>query len=119
MIVGIVGAVLAGIGMIALTFPLVVIDGPGLSAQTMAVLMLTLALGVMLDATWLTFAVARVWNLDDDSEDEDGEGWGRWRGSGPHPGPPPPPGEDPPWWPEFERDFRAHVKTRDDARVPA
>jgi hypothetical protein len=83
----------------------------------MAMLMLGVALGVVLDATWLTLAVAQLGKLDHGTEDGDGdggEGWGRPR---PDPAGPRPPCEEPGWWPEFERDLRAHVEARDDAPV--
>ncbi len=37
-------------------------------------------------------------------------------GGGPRRGPDEPP--PPPWWPEFEREFRAHVRGRERPRLP-
>jgi hypothetical protein len=44
---------------------------------------------------------------DDDGDSGSGGGGGRRR-----PTPPPQPGGDPVWWPEFEREFAAYVRSR-------
>jgi hypothetical protein len=48
--------------------------------------------------------VLRGCRLGGDDSEEDGNG-----GGGPGPGPSPP-DSDPPWWPEFERDFAAYAE---------
>jgi len=50
---------------------------------------------------------ARPSQEDDDGDSGSGGGGGRRR-----PTPPPQPGGDPVWWPEFERQFAAHVRSR-------
>jgi hypothetical protein len=46
-------------------------------------------------------------------EDDDGDDSGSGGGGGPRrPTPPPQPGGDPVWWPEFERQFAAHVRSQ-------
>jgi hypothetical protein len=53
---------------------------------------------------WL---IPRWQRSDDDPDDGDGDGGG---GHGADPTPPThPPASDPEWWPEFEREFAAHV----------
>jgi hypothetical protein len=60
-------------------------------------------------AFWV-WAVRR-WRLgEDDSDDGDGQGGGG-QGRGPTP-PARPPDSDPIWWPEFERQFAAHVQSQ-------
>jgi hypothetical protein len=116
-IAGIVGGILAGVALFVVTIALVAIEGPALSAQVMAILMLAGALGLVLDATWLTLAVAQLGKLDHGSDDDDGEGGGGWGRPRPDPARPRPPSEDPDWWPEFERDLRAHLEARDDTPI--
>jgi hypothetical protein len=116
-IAGIVGGVLAGVALCVGALLLVAIDGLALSAQVMATLMLAVALVVVLDATWLTVAVAKLGKFDHGGEDDDDEGGGGWGRPGADPARPRPPGEDPDWWPEFERDLRAHIERRDDVRA--
>ena len=49
-------------------------------------------------------------------EDDDGDS-GSGGGGGPRrPTPPPRPGGDPVWWPEFERQFAAYVRSRSQER---
>jgi hypothetical protein len=63
---------------------------------------------VIVVVTLLAMPVASVWFLwrsDDDSDDSDDDG-----GFG-GPPPDPPPSPEPPWWPDFERDFAAHVRS--------
>lgn len=114
---GIVLGAVAGVGLCVGALVLVAIDGTAMSAQAMSALMLGVALGVVLDATWLTLAVAQLGKLDRGGEDDDGEGGGGWGRPGADPARPRPPGGDPDWWPEFERDLRAHLEARDDAPV--
>jgi len=103
LIAGIVGGILAGVALFALALALVAVDGPVLSGQIMAMLVLGATLGFVLDATWLTLAVDRLSKLGHGSQDEKGgEGWGT---PGPDPSRPWPPSEDPDWWPAFERDI--------------
>jgi len=113
-IAGIIGGVLAGLAVFAVALVLVAMIGPALSAQMMAILVLGAALGLVLDATWLTLAVAQLGKLDHGGDDEGWEGGG---GPAPDPVRPRPPGEDPDWWPELERDLRAHLEAPDDAPV--
>ena len=119
MIVGMVGGILAGVALCVAGLLVVAVDGAALSGQVLALLMLGVALGVVLDATWLTLAVAQLDKLDRGSEDDDGEGDGGGGGGWPGPAParPRPPSEDPAWWPEFERDLRAHLDEHDRAPV--
>jgi hypothetical protein len=106
LIVGIVGGVLAGVALFALTLAVVAVYGPALSGQMMAMLMLGGALGLVLDATWLTLAVDRLSKLGRGREDDEGgDGWGK---PGPDPTRPRPPSQDFDWWPAFESDFRAY-----------
>jgi hypothetical protein len=107
---------LAGIGLCAGALVLVAIGGAAMSPQLMATLMLGTALGVVLDATWLTFAVAQLAKRGHGGDDDDEGGEGRG-GPGPDPVRPGPSYEGPDWWPEFERDFAAHVEADEDARV--
>jgi hypothetical protein len=116
-IAGIVGGILAGIAVCVVGLTVVAIDGAALSGQAMAALMLGVAFGVVLDATWLTFAVAQLAKLDHGGEGDDGEGGQRPGGPSPDPGHPRPPYEGPDWWPEFERDLRAHLEADEHAPV--
>jgi hypothetical protein len=62
-------------------------------------------LAFVLGAPTLGAWVLRPWRLGgDDSEDGGNEDGGGGPGRGPTP-----PDADPPWWPEFERDFAAYV----------
>lgn len=106
---GIVAGVLAAIALFAVALGVVAMDGETLSASTMALLVLGTAVGWVLDATWLCFAVNRLASPDHGGESDEGEGGGGWHRPGPDPGRPSPPSEDPDWWPEFEREFRAHA----------
>src|SRR3954471_13829022 len=49
-----------------------------------------------------------LWRRDDEGPDDPGSDGGP---GGPPPDPPPPP-DGPAWWPEFEREFAAHVEMR-------
>jgi hypothetical protein len=113
-IAGIVGGILAGLALFAGALALVAMVGPGLSPQTMAMLVLGASLGLVLDATWLTLAVGQLAKLDPGSDDEGREGPGR---PGPDPPRPRPPSQDPNWWPEFERDIRAHLEEQERSPV--
>jgi zinc transporter ZupT len=82
LIAGVLGGIVAGVALCAGVLVLVALDGGALSAQAMAMLMLGVALGVVLDASWLTYAVSHLGK-----------------------------------WPEFEREFRAHLEADEAARV--
>jgi hypothetical protein len=110
-IAGIVGGILAGIALCAGVLTLVAVDGDALSAQVTAMLMLGVAMGVVLDATWLTFARAHLDRPDPGSAGDDGQGEQPPGGRGPDPAHPSPQYDGPSWWPEFERDFRAHLES--------
>ena len=58
-------------------------------------------------AIGLLARVARHSQQDDDGDSGSGGGGGPRR-----PTPPPRPGDDPVWWPEFERQFAAYVRNR-------
>ena len=112
LIAGIVGGILVGAALFALALAVVAIDGPALSGQTMAMVVLGAGLGFVLDATWITLAVDRLLKLGRGGDDEDGgTGWGK-PGPGPRPSPPP---DEFDWWPEFERDLRRYRDERERA----
>jgi hypothetical protein len=115
---GFVGGVMAGAALFVGALALLAIDGEGMNDTTMALLMLGTMLGFVLDATWLSLALGRLNRHDDRDEGEDGEsadGWGR---PGSDPPRPRPPFDEPDWWSEFERDFRAHVKEWNRPPIP-
>ncbi len=116
-IAGIVGGILAGVALFALGLAVVAIDGAALRASMMAMLVLGVALGFVLDATWLCVAVGWLAKLDHGSEGEEGGGGEGWGGPGPSPARPWPPAEDPDWWPEFEGEFRSYLEARERAPV--
>jgi hypothetical protein len=62
---------------------------------------------VVLVSILLLWPALSVWFLSrhDDSDDSDGNGGS----GGPPPPDPPSPPDGPLWWPEFEREFAAHV----------
>ena len=93
-IAGIVAGILAGIALFGLALAVVAIDGAALGPQMMATLILGVALGFVLDATWLTVAVGWLGKLDHGSEGEEGRGGGGWDRPGPGPARPWPPCED-------------------------
>jgi hypothetical protein len=106
-----VGGILAGIALFALTLVVVAIDGPALSGQMMAILVLGTMLGFVLDAAWLSLAIDRLSKFGHGRQDEEGgEGW---EGPGPDPERPWPPSEDPDWWPAFERDLGVYREARE------
>jgi hypothetical protein len=115
LIVGIVGGIVAGLGLLGMALAVVAQDGAALSASTMALVILGAAGGWLLDAALLSMAIVRLATPDRGGEDDGGGGDG-WDHRGPRPVGPPPPGEDPAWWPEFERDLQAHLGAPD--RVP-
>jgi hypothetical protein len=103
LILGIVGAVLAGVALFAVALAVVAIDGATLSGQGMATVVLGAMLGLVLDVTWLTFAVDRLSKLGGESDDEENDdGWGT---PGRDPVRPSPPSKDLDWWAELDRDF--------------
>ncbi len=115
-IAGIVVGLLVGTGLLMVALALVAI-GAALSAPTIAVLALAAAVGFVLDTTWLCLAVRRLARSGSGGDSEDGgpgEGWG---GPGPDPVRPWSPSEDPDWWAEFEREFRAYLEARERAPV--
>lgn len=116
-VAGFFAGILAGVSLCTGVLTLIAIKADALSGQVQAALMLGLALGVVLDATWLTFAYARLTKPGEGGEGEGGEG-DRRGGPGPAPADPGPPYEGPDWWPEFERDFRAHLEADEEAPVP-
>jgi hypothetical protein len=111
---GIVLGALGGIALCVAALVVVAIDGSALSAQVMATLLMVTALGVVLDATWLTYAVAQLARLGGGDDDEGGEPRG---GPSSDPVVPGPSHEGPDWWPEFERELRTHLEAREDAPV--
>lgn len=117
LIAGIAAGILAGAALFTAALVLVANDSTAVSASTMAVLVLGTALGWVLDASWLCFAVGRLVKPGDGSEGDDGEGGEGWGRRGPDPGSPRPPSEDPEWWPEFEREFGDHVRGQERAPV--
>lgn len=113
LIAGIVGGVVVGVGLFALSLALVAISGAALGGSMMAMVVLATALGLVLDATWLTLAVDRLGKLDR-SEGEEGEGW---HGPEPDPAGPGPSSDNVDWWPEFERELSAYLETRERSPV--
>jgi uncharacterized membrane protein YgcG len=117
LIVGIVGATLAGIALFAVALAVVAIDGSSLSGQVMAMLVLAALLGLVLDATWLCLAVDRLSKRGHGGDGEDGGGGEGGGGPGSDPACPQSPFGDPESWLEFERELCVHRERRE--REPA
>ena len=117
-IAGFIAGVIAGAALFAGTLAVVAIDGEAMSGTTMALLMLGAMLGFALDSLWLSLALGRLIQHDDRGEGEDGESTDGWGRPGSDPPRPRPPFHEPDWWPEFEHDFRAHVRERARSPVP-
>lgn len=114
LIIGIVSAVLTGVALFVLALAVVAIDGAALDGQTMSIVVLGAALGLVLDATWLALAVDRLLKLSRGGDDEEGgDGWGK---PGPDPVRPWPPPQDFDWL-AFERQFRDYRDTQEHAPI--
>jgi len=61
---------------------------------------------------WIMLIVVVMRGADGESGGEDDSGWGHGGGGSRSPDAPRPPEGDPVWWPEFERQFAAHVERR-------
>jgi hypothetical protein len=118
LIAGFLGSIFAGVALFVLALMVVASDGEALSGQSMAVLILGVMLGFVLDSVWLCLTVSRLSKLGqrgDGEDDSDGKGPRR---PAPEPGSPPPsPSAEPEWWPEFERELREYGERQ--GRVPA
>ncbi|MGH2875042.1 MAG: hypothetical protein ACRDNJ_04235 [Solirubrobacteraceae bacterium] len=111
LIARIVAGVLIGVALLGGALAVVAIEGEALNGPMMAVVVLGALGGWALDATWLTFAIVQLTTLGDGQDGEEG-GDERREPEPPPPGPVLPSGE-PGWWPEFERDLRAHADARE------
>lgn len=118
LIAGIVGGAVAGIVLLSGALVLVATDGAALSGSMMATLVLGAVGAWVLDGTWLIFAVDRLQTLGHGRDGEEGEGDDGWGRPGPSPVDPSSPSDDLDWWPEFERDLRAHLQERERERTP-
>jgi hypothetical protein len=77
------------------------------------VLPAVLLLGYLGAVTWLFVWLLRRSDVEGDEGDDGGGGGGGLRVDPTRPRPCPSPDSEPEWWPQFERDFAAHVeKTR-------
>lgn len=112
LIARIVAGSLIGVALLGGALAVVAIDGEALNGPMMAVVVLGALGGWALDATWLTFAIVALTTGGDGNDGDDGGGDGPRRPEPPTPGPVLPPA-DPDWWPEFERDLRAHAADRE------
>lgn len=118
LILEIVGAALAGLALLGVALLVVAIDGTALSGALMATVVLGAAGGWVLVAAWLTYAVDRLQKLDQGGNGDDGESGGGGGRTDPPPAGPQSPAGDADWWPEFERDLRAHLEANERAPVP-
>jgi len=117
LIVGIVGAALAGLALLGVALLIVAADGAAISGPVMTTIVLGAAGSWVLIAAWLTYAVDRLQKLRHSPNGDDGESGGGGGSTAPPPaGPKSPPG-DADWWPDFERELRAHLE--DNERTPA
>jgi hypothetical protein len=116
LIAGVIGGALAVVVLFALAVTVVAVDGRQLTAPELTGVVLGAALGWALAAAVLSVSLDRLRALDRGS-DEGGDGGSGRRLPEPPPTPPRPPSAEGDWWPEFERELRAHLQEQD--REPA
>jgi hypothetical protein len=82
----------------------------------LVITLLVLASGVALVARTAWRQRGQGGGPDAEGGEDDGGG-GRWRREKPR-APKPPTGQEPPWWPQFEREFRAYAARRSALTAP-